>query len=159
MLAADETKKVGKLSINGFVADRVTYRYYAKTEEEAHYLVGILNTPFVNEAIKPLQPQGLMGERDIHRRPFEACDIPLFDPKNKLHQQIAKISASARSELLPIVPKMQTPVGTARGDARRIVQGKLNQLNGLVIKLLNGQPTHYPKPKNQSMKLLELFEN
>jgi hypothetical protein len=77
----------------GFIADNVTYRYYAKSEQEANYLVGVLNTPIVNEAIKPFQPPGLMGERDIHRRPFEACDIPLFDSKNELHRQIAEVSA------------------------------------------------------------------
>ena len=123
----------------------------------SHYLVGILNTSFVNEAIKPLQPQGLMGERDIHRRPFEACNIPRFNSADKLHQRIAEISAAARKELLSIVPKMQTPVGTARGDTRRLVQGKLNQLDELVVKLLDGQKTRYPEHKDQSMKLLELF--
>ena len=139
--------------------DSKTYYHYPKSEEEGHYLVGILNTPFVNEAIKPLQPQGLMGERDIHRRPFEACDIPLFDPSNKLHQQIAKVSADARAELLSIVPKMQLPVASARAAARDLVAGKLNRLNELAAKLLNGQPTRYPINKGQAMKLLELFEH
>ena len=157
MLSPNETKKIGRLSINGFVAENVTYRYYAKTEAEANYLVGVLNTSFVNEAIKPLQPQGLMGERDIHRRPFEACDIPLFDPENKLHQEIAKVSAQARAELLPIVPKMQLPVAGARAAARELVAGKLNKLNELTSKLLNGQKTRYPDLKSQPMKLLELF--
>jgi len=90
---------------------------------------------------------------------FPPRHIPLFEPKNKLHQQIAKLSAAARAELLPIVPKMVTPVATARGDARRIVQGKLNQLDELVAKLLNGQRTRYPDHKSQAMKLLELFEH
>jgi len=157
MLTPAETKKIGKLSINGFVADSVTYRYYAKTEAEASYLVGILNTPFVNEAIKPLQPQGLMGERDIHRRPFEACDIPLFDPDNKLHQEIAKVSVQARAELLPIVSKMQLPVAGARAAARELVAGKLSRLNELAAKLLNGQKMRYPEHQSQAMKLLELF--
>lgn len=159
MLTAKETKKFGKLSINGFVVDSVTYRYYAKSEAEAHYLVGVLNTSFVNEAIKPLQPQGLMGERHVHRRPFEACDIPLFDPANKLHQQIARISAEARAELISIVPKMLLPVAGARAAARELVAGKLNKLNELAMKLLNGQKLRYPEIKSQGMKLLELFEN
>jgi hypothetical protein len=137
--------------------DSKTYYHYPESEDEAHYLVGILNTSFVNEAIKPLQPEGLMGARDIHRRPFEACNIPLFDPNNLAHQRIAKISAAARAELLSIVPKMETSAGTARGDARLLVQGKLNQLDEIVAKLLNGQATRYPDHKSQSMKLLELF--
>ena len=152
-----EFDRIGELPIRAYVIDSKTYYHYPKIEEEAHYLVGILNTPFVNEAIKPLQPQGLMGERDIHRRPFEACDIPLFDSGNKLHQQIARVSAEARAELLPIVPKMQLPVAGARAAARELVAGKLNRLNELTAKLLNGQPTRFPEHKSQAMKLLELF--
>jgi hypothetical protein len=159
MLGPDEAKKIGRLPIKGFITENVTYRYYAKTEKEADYLVGVLNSSVVNEAIKPFQSQGLMGERDIHRRPFEVCNIPLFEPKNELHQKIAKVSAAARSQLLSIVPKMVTPVATARGDARRIVHGKLNQLDELVARLLNGQRARYPDHKSQAMKLLELFEH
>ena len=159
MLSPNEAKKIGRVPINGFVAENVTYRYYAKAEAEAHYLVGILNTPFVNEAIKPLQPQGLMGERHIHRRPFEACDIPLFDPDNNLHQQIARISAEARAELISIVPKMQLPVAGARAAARELVAGKLNRLNELATQLLNGQKARYAEQKSQGMELHELFEH
>jgi hypothetical protein len=114
-------------------------------------------TSFVNEAIKPLQPQGLMGERDIHRRPFEACNIPPFDSSDKLHQRIAEISAAARNELLSIVPRMKTPVGTARGDARRLVQGKLSHLDTLAAELLKRQKARYPEPKDQGMKLMDFF--
>ena len=93
----------------------------------------------------------------VHRRPFEACAIPLFDEKNKLHHRIANIASAAREELLKIVPKMQTPVATARGDARRIVQGKLNQLDEPVAQLLNGQSVKYPDHKPDALRLLELF--
>jgi methylase of polypeptide subunit release factors len=157
MLTPKETKRIGNLPIRGFVADNVCYRYYAASEDEAAYLVGILNSSVVNEAIKPYQPEGLMGERDIHRRPFEACAIPLFDEKNKLHQRIAKTASEAREELLKAVPKMQTPVAAARADARRLVAGKLNKLDELVAKLINGQPVRYPEHRSEPMKLLELF--
>jgi hypothetical protein len=55
MVIMEDAKKIAQLPIGGFVTENVTYRYYAKNEEEAHYLVGILNTPCVNEAIKPFQ--------------------------------------------------------------------------------------------------------
>lgn len=157
MLTPRETKKIGALPIRGFVTDNVCYRYYAATEDEAAYLVGILNSTVVNEAIKPYQPEGLLGERDIHRRPFEACAIPLFDMKNPLHQRIAEVAREAREELLTIVPKMQTPVATARADARRLVAGKLATLDPLVRELLGSQPVKYPAHKSEPMQLLELF--
>jgi hypothetical protein len=157
LVTARETRLVDGIPTRGFVAENVCYRYYAASEEEAFYLLGVLNSAVVNEAIKPYQPQGLMGERHIHRRPFEACAIPLFDPKNPLHQRIARVAGEARSELLPIVPKMQTPVATARADARRLVAGKLAQLDTLVTQLLGSQPPRYPEKADEPMKLLELF--
>jgi len=147
LVVPDEAKKIGRLPIKGFITENVTYRYYAKSEEEAHYIVGILNSSIVNETIKPLQPQGLFGERDIHRRPFEACNIPLFDPKNSIHQQIAEVSAEARAQLLSVVPKMETPVATARADARRLVQGKLDHLDELTRQLLGVASPARKKPK------------
>jgi hypothetical protein len=157
LLTPKETRRIGALPIRGFIADNVCYRYYAASEEEALYLVGILNSSVVNEAIKPFQPEGLLGERDIHRRPFEACAIPFFDPKHPLHRRIAEVARQAREELLPIVPKMQTPVATARADARRLVAGKLAQLDDLVGRLLDGQPVRYTAKPEEPMKLLELF--
>lgn len=157
MLTPKETKKIGALPIRGFITDNVCYRYYAASEEEAAYLAGVLNSSVVNEAIKPYQTQGLFGERDITRRPFEACAIPLFDAKNKLHQRIGEVAREAREELLPVVPRMQTPVATARADTRRLVAKQLHKLDELVAQLLAGQPVKYSATKSEAMKLLELF--
>jgi hypothetical protein len=77
-----------------------------------------------------------MGERDIHRRPFEVCNIPLFDSGNELHRRIAEVSAAARAELLPIVPKMELPVAAARATARELVASNLALLDELTRCLL-----------------------
>lgn len=157
LLTSRETRKIGPFRIRGFIADNVCYRSYAASEEEALYLVGILNTTVVNDAIKPYQPEGLLGERDIHRRPFEVCPIPLFDARNPLHRRIAEVAREARQVLLPVVPKMVTPVATARAEARRLVADQLAQLDALVAQLLDGQPLKYPEKPEEPMKLLELF--
>ena len=157
MISTAEAKTIGKLPIGGFVADTVTYRYYAANEDEAHYLVGILNSPFVNEVIKPFQTQGIYhGERDIHRRPFEVCNIPLFDPENALHREIAKVSAAARAELLTIVPRMELPVAGARAAARDLVAGKLAMLDDLTRRLL-GSITASPRRKKSDDTQINLL--
>lgn len=158
MLTPKEARKIGPWPIRGFIADNVCYRYGAASEDEALYLVGVLNTTVVNQAIKPYQPEGLLGERDIHRRPFEACAIPLFDAQDKLHHRIAEAAGEARAELFVVVPRMQTPVATARADARRLVAHHLHKLDELVAELLDGQPLRYPAPKSGPAKLLELFD-
>jgi hypothetical protein len=148
-LTPPETKKIGMLPIRGFIAESVCYRFYAHSEEEALYLCGILNSEIVNEAIKPYQPQGLMGERHVHRRPFEACPIPLFDVKDPLHLRIADLAKECREQLLPIVRKMKSPVATARADARKLVRGKLNQLDELVRKLFSKAEFSAPVAKKK----------
>jgi hypothetical protein len=81
-----------------------------------------------------------MGERHIHRRPFEACNIPLFDPTNELHRKIARVSAAARAEVLPFASKMPASVAQARKFARDRVAGKLAQLDELTRELLGSAP-------------------
>jgi type I restriction-modification system DNA methylase subunit len=133
-----EHKQIGQLQLQGFVADHVTYRYYADSEDHALYLVGVLNSAIVNDAIKPYQSQGLQGERDIHRRPFEVCPIPLFDLKNQLHGQIADVARDARVKMLKWKLKIGGNAAQARKAARKIVQAELDQLDSLVAELLNG---------------------
>jgi hypothetical protein len=156
MIGQEEAKKVGELSIRGFVAENVTYRHYANSENEADYLVGVLNSSVVNDAIKPFQPQGLMGERDIHRRPFEACNIPLFNRTDELHLKIAKIAAAARKELLPLVSMMPIPVAQARKFARQRVVGKIAQIDELTRELLKSQQlaTRRKKPSSSQGEFL-----
>jgi hypothetical protein len=147
LVTREEFQRIGDLAVRAYVIDSKTYYHYTDSESEGHYLVGLLNATHVNEAIKPFQPQGLMGERDIHRRPFEACNIPLFDPENALHREIAKVSAAARAELLPIVPKMALPVAGARAAARALVAGKLSLLDELTRRLLGSAPRSPRKQK------------
>jgi hypothetical protein len=138
-LTASECQNVGRLAINGFIADNATYRYYADSEDHALYLVGVLNSPIVNEAIKPYQSQGLMGERDIHRRPFEVCPIPLFDPQDPSHQAIVKIAREARKRMLRWRLKIGGNAAQAREAARKIVQTEIQRLDELASDLINGQ--------------------
>jgi len=139
LLGPPERTHVGRLPLRGFVADFATYRYYADSEDHGLYLVGVLNSSFVNEAIKPWQTQGLQGERDITRRPFEVCAIPMFDPRDTLHQQIASVSRAARDKMIKWKTKIEGNAAEARYAARKIVQAELESLDTLVARLLKGK--------------------
>ncbi len=138
-LTATESTKIHNLDIRGFVADDVTYRYYADTEDHALYLVGVLNSTIVNEAIKPYQSQGLMGERDIHRRPFEVCPIPLFESNKALHRKIVEAARGARGKMLAWKSKILGNAAQAREAARKVVFSEIEQLDELVADLLDGE--------------------
>lgn len=138
-LTASECQRVGHLPIKGFVADYVTYHFYPESLNHALYLVGVLNSTVVNEAIKPYQSQGLMGERDITRRPFEVCSIPLFDPKDTLHQKIVVVAHEAREKMLEWKSQIAGNAAQAREAGRQIVRSQIKQLDELVRELLKGQ--------------------
>jgi hypothetical protein len=131
------SSRIGGVPISGFVADTVTYFYYPASLNEAHYLVGVLNSEVVNRAIKPYQTQGLWGERDIARRPFEVCPIPRFDPANPLHRRIAAVAQEAERALKRHLPNIKGPAAHSRGAARDLVKPQLDQLDFLVQQLLS----------------------
>ncbi|TAM45854.1 MAG: hypothetical protein EPN53_14265 [Acidobacteria bacterium] len=136
MVPVADAQVVGALGIRGLVVDSKCYWFATKSEDEAHYLTGILNSEVVNAAIKPLQTQGLQGERDIHRRPLEACNIPIYDSGNQRHQRIVELARECRARLIALVPKMQAAAGRIRGEARRIVRDPLARLDTEVEALL-----------------------
>lgn len=65
-------------------------------KRQAHYLAGIVNlSPFQYTAVSYSQEGGKsMGSPHV----FENIRIPKFDPKNKLHLRLAKLSEKAHEE-------------------------------------------------------------
>lgn len=96
-----------------FVVDHKTYWMSCSSREEADYLTAVLNSPGVNEAIKPFQSTGLMGERDIHKKVLD-LPIPSFKPSDRKHQELAKLGASARKEVAAFLAKADLPASLAR---------------------------------------------
>ena len=96
--------KEAKINPTGFIADYTTYWCGTNNVEEAHYLAGILNSNVLDQMIKKNQPKGKFGPRHITRLPFE-FGVPEFDPKNRLHKQIASLGIGATNEASGL-PKM-----------------------------------------------------
>lgn len=53
-------------------------------EDEAHYVVALSNSAALNEAIKPFQSMGLMGERDIEKKVLDV-PFPASESGNSKH--------------------------------------------------------------------------
>jgi hypothetical protein len=83
----------------GFIFDMNMYWIRVESDREAHFLAAVLNTPFVNEAIKEVQTRGAFGARHIHRRPFEKLPIPEFNAQDPRHERLAELSAIAHDRL------------------------------------------------------------
>lgn len=68
------------------IIDQTLYWYLVDSEEEAKYIVGMLNSNSLAEAIIDFQPQGEFGQRHIHTLPYKI--MPRFDSENPAHQDV-----------------------------------------------------------------------
>jgi hypothetical protein len=127
--------------VNGLVTESTTYAYDARSLDEAHYLCALLNAPCVNNAIKPHQPRGLGGERDIHRRAFEACTIPLFDLDDPDHQELASLSWEAHQRIDELKQMehekiLRGYITTARKAAREATKEQISAIDEIARRIL-----------------------
>jgi hypothetical protein len=108
-----------------------SYAVRVKSATEAHFLAAVLNTPFVDDAIKGAQTRGAWGARHIHRRPFEKVPIPEFDAERPEHRRLAELSEEAHDRLAGTPPArtwakqlgpVQELVDEADAVARRVCQ-------------------------------------
>jgi len=154
-------RKLGSFKTCGFVAESVTYYYYPEARDEGNYLVSVLNSDVVNMLIKDFQPQGLFGERHIHRRPFEVCAIPRFDSKNPIHAQLAKLGRECREEMDQYVDKLEGRVGKLRQEVRSILKTQITKINRLVKQLLAEEGQNLSQLSRKKKKIVngDLFKD
>ena len=65
-----------------------------KTMREAHYLMAIINSATLYEAVKPLMTKGQFGARDLQKHLWK-LPIPEFDADNPAHSAIADAGEAA----------------------------------------------------------------
>ena len=133
----------------------MTYYYYCGTETEAYYLVGILNSNLVNDAIKPYQSEGVYrGKRDIHRRPFEVCPIEQFDSRNPIHREIARLAKAAKAKVADF--QVDGSLAKVREAARDWVREEIAAIDALVGQMFHPTPVRSKKKEAESQG--EMFE-
>ena len=131
-------RKLDDLGETEFLADAVTHRIYCRSQQEAHYLVGVLNSTVVNKAIKPYQTEGVYhGKRDIVRRPFEVCAIPEFDSDNVLHTEIATFAADAKAQVEKWAGEMEGSLAKVREKTRELVATQISEIDRRVEQLIS----------------------
>lgn len=118
------------------VIDHKLYWAAVSSETEGHYVVGILNAPILTELVRPLMSYG-KDERDIDKHVWK-LPIPLFDPDNDLHRDIAEISRNLAEEISGMTFTTENFVGIRRHLRSHIASSALGRsLNELVARLLD----------------------
>jgi len=123
-------------SANGFFAEVETFFYQTKELNEAHYLCAILNSQYVDEAIKPYQTKGAWGERHIERRPFEALPIAKFDATDKNHLRLAELSQECHRKVAQLALEGKS-IGSLRNKVRDYLSTELHEIDELVKDILS----------------------
>ena len=136
-----EELRIYRRRVQQFVVDTTCYYLSTETEAEAHYLCAILNSQPVDEQIKAHQPEGLWGARHIHRTPFEACAIPIFEADNPDHLELARLSIAAHEKIEEMKGMEENQLlnggpGRARGRAREILADEINAIDIIARRLL-----------------------
>jgi SAM-dependent methyltransferase len=128
-----------EIVINGFCADAGTYYFETSKKNEAYYLASVLNSPYVDKLIKPLQTPGLFGVRNIHKKVLE-LPIPKFDPSNKIHLRLAELGELCSQKVAKWLKsggqgKIKN-IGVLRSRVREMLKDELKEIDGLVQKIL-----------------------
>ena len=100
------------------------------------YPAGFLNSPYVNERITSFMTQGLLGERDIHRRPFEVVPIPEFDKGNELHVRLADMAGKCALKVAKLGNR-DGSTGAMRSKVREILTAEIAVIDDGVQAILN----------------------
>ena len=74
--------------------DETLYWITCRNMLEAHYLLAIINSDALYEAVQPLMAKGQFGARHLHKQLWK-LPITEFDLANALHQQVARAGAVA----------------------------------------------------------------
>lgn len=77
-----------------FIAEKTTYLFGTNQEDEAHFVCAVLNSAAISRAVKPFQPRGAYGARDLGSRPF-MLSIPQFDKSKPDHRRLVELSKAA----------------------------------------------------------------
>lgn len=127
-----------KIKVNGVIADWTTFWMETDNEDEAYYLSSILNSPVIDEKIKPMQAKGAFGERHIVKKPLE-LPIPKFDPSNPIHQRLLKLGKECHQKIEKILPALTSKyesIGRIRSEIKKYLAKELQEIDRLTRQIL-----------------------
>jgi hypothetical protein len=120
------------------VIEHKLYWAAVSSRTEAAYLSAILNSETSRSRTASFQSRGQWGARDFDKVVFN-LPIPLFDPANALHREIAAAAAEAER----IAATFELPEGVKFQRARKLIRDALaeagiaQQIDALVAQLLD----------------------
>jgi methylase of polypeptide subunit release factors len=129
-------------NLERFIVDVKCWYFQTDNSVEAYYLSAILNSDYVNNAIKTMQPRGLWGPRAIHRLPL-MLPIPKYDCKSELCKELSQIAQS----LFQVVNEyLNNRRNVTRREVRNLCLNHIHSIDELAKELLEGEQKKCQKP-------------
>lgn len=119
------------------IAEHTVYLGEVSGADEADYLASVLNSAAANEAIKPFQAMGLLGERHIEKKLMD-LPIPNFKASDGKHRSLVHLGRQARLKATNLIKSGDLPTTLARqrGWIRAQLRKELEEIDGIVRGLL-----------------------
>ena len=98
------------LNNDNAIVDTSLYWVTCQDATEINYLLAIINSAAMYEAVKPLMPKGQFGARHLHKHLWK-LPIPEFDPAKPLHAAIAEAGAAAAEGAAQLLNRLRANRG------------------------------------------------
>ena len=107
------------------IVDRKLYQTICSSEDEAYYVLAILNSKELTTAAEKFMTKGLFGARDFEKHGWK-LPIPRYDSRNTLHSRLSKLGKTAEQECKDLIDQSgimsNTPGDNQSRAARRILR-------------------------------------
>ncbi len=125
------------LELQDFIADHITYYYDTNNKLEAQFIATMLNSPIVDELIKPMQARGSFGPRHIHKKVWE-LPIPKFDSSNEKHIALVRLGEDCTKKVSRFLFKgiPQKSIGNLRKMIKAELAEEIKEIDGIVKGIL-----------------------
>ena len=103
------------------IVDRKLYQTKCQSEDEAYYVLGVINSDELAAAAATFMTKGLYGARDFEKHGWK-LPIPRHDANDPLHVQLSELGATAEQECREMIAQsdiMTKPAGEAQSRAAR----------------------------------------
>ena len=90
------------------IVDTKLYQIICADMDEAHYLMAIINSAALEDAVEPFRPTGRFGKggaRDLHKHLWK-LPIPRCDPSNAAHAALSELGESASRAAAELVDSL-----------------------------------------------------
>ena len=101
---------------NNAIFENALFQTVCKSEDEARYVLALINSNALAAATAPFMPKGLYGPRHFHKHGWK-LSIPRYDDSDPLHVRLSQLGKAAQHECAALVANSDIPTKPA-GDAQ-----------------------------------------